>query len=73
MAGIIFRPRIIIRRHDTSIRNLLNNLHLVDHLIVVDNSSAEGDIVLQSSRGWITHRVNLIPNWVEQIEKQYLK
>lgn len=62
----------IIRRHDTSIRNLLNNLHLIAHLIVVDNSSAEGVQVLQISDGSIIHRTDSIPSWVEQIEKRYL-
>ncbi|WP_307721993.1 hypothetical protein [Paenibacillus elgii] len=31
----------IIRRHDTSIPNLLSSLHLIDHLIVIDNSHTE--------------------------------
>ncbi|MGG4144221.1 zeta toxin family protein [Paenibacillus algorifonticola] len=63
----------IVRRHDTSIRNLINNQYLIDHLIVIDNSSAEGDRVLQISHGLITHRVDSIPSWAEQIEKTYLK
>lgn len=36
----------IIRRHDTSIQNLLSHLHLLDRLIVIDNSRAEGEIAL---------------------------
>lgn len=62
----------IIRRHDTTIRNLLNNLHLIDHLIVIDNSRTEGDTVLQISHGSIMHRVESIPDWAEQIEKRFL-
>lgn len=62
----------IIRRHDTSIRNLLHNLHLIDHLVVIDNSSAEGARVLQVSAGSIIHRANPIPSWVEQIESSVL-
>lgn len=63
----------IVRRHETSIQNLLNNLHLIDHIIVIDNSSDKGDIVLQISHGSITHRLDSIPGWVEQVEKRYLK
>lgn len=63
----------IVRRHDTSIQNLLNNLYIIDHLIVIDNSSDKGDMVLQISHGSITHRVASIPGWVEQVEKRYLK
>ncbi|RTE09908.1 zeta toxin family protein [Paenibacillus whitsoniae] len=62
----------IIRRHDTSIRNLLKNHHLIDHLVVIDNSRAGGEMVLQISGGAITHRTDVIPGWVEQIEKRYL-
>lgn len=63
----------IIRRHDTSIRNLLNNLSLIDYLMVIDNSSSEGDIVLQTSGSSILHRAEHIPDWTLQIEKRFLK
>lgn len=63
----------IIRRHDTSIRNLLEYLRLIDHLSVIDNSSVEGVQMLQISDGSIMHRADSIPSWAEQIEKKYLK
>ncbi|MCF2945460.1 zeta toxin family protein [Paenibacillus tarimensis] len=63
----------IIRRHETSIRNLISNLHLIDHLIVIDNSSTEGSRVLQMNRGSIVHRADTIPSWAIQVEKEYMK
>ncbi|WP_159885764.1 zeta toxin family protein [Paenibacillus puerhi] len=62
----------IIRRHDTSIINLLSHLHLIDHLIVIDNSRTEGEISLEIHRGSITHLSDSLPLWVEHIEQRLL-
>src|SRR5690606_40732557 len=37
----------IVRRQTTSMQNLLTNLRLIDHLIVIDNIKASGEIVLE--------------------------
>ncbi|QMV40529.1 zeta toxin family protein [Cohnella cholangitidis] len=63
----------IMRRHETSIRNLLTNLHLIDHLIVIDNSESYGEIVLEADYGEIKTRAVQIPQWVELIEQQLIK
>ncbi|MBN2983240.1 MULTISPECIES: zeta toxin family protein [Cohnella] len=60
----------IIRRHKTSIRNLLSNLHLIDHLMVIDNSRAEGEIVLEMNHNKITYRTKSMPTWTESIEQR---
>jgi predicted ABC-type ATPase len=57
----------IIRRHYTSIQNLLSHLHLIDHLIVIDNSHTEGEIVLGTNDGSITYRSESLPQWIECI------
>ncbi|MFC7677582.1 zeta toxin family protein [Paenibacillus sp. GCM10028914] len=57
----------IIRRHETSIQNLLSHLELIDHLIVIDNSLSEGRIVLGADDGSITYRSDSIPSWIECI------
>ncbi|NOU99449.1 zeta toxin family protein [Paenibacillus planticolens] len=57
----------IIRRHQTSIQNLLAHLDLIDHLIVIDNSLSEGRIILGADDGSITHRLDSIPSWIECI------
>ncbi|OAS13359.1 zeta toxin family protein [Paenibacillus oryzisoli] len=57
----------IIRRHQTSIQNLLSHLDLIDHLIVIDNSLAEGRIILGADNGVITYRSDAVPSWIECI------
>lgn len=61
----------IIRRHHTSLQNLLSHLHLIDNLIVIDNSSDDGKITLIINSGSVTHRADSIPPWIEQIEGKY--
>lgn len=58
----------IIRRHQTSLDNLLLHLKLIDHLIVIDNSSSDGVIVLESDSETIKHHVALLPDWVKIID-----
>ncbi|MFD0672248.1 zeta toxin family protein [Cohnella sp. GCM10027633] len=57
----------IKRRHDTTIQNLLAQLHLIDHLIVIDNSQSEGRIILGADHGAVTYRSDSIPSWIECI------
>ncbi|WP_127529589.1 zeta toxin family protein [Paenibacillus kobensis] len=58
----------IIRRHITSTKNLLGHLDLIDYLIIIDNSSSDGEIVLEADRNSIKHRSMIIPDWVKEIE-----
>lgn len=62
----------IIRRHDTSMQNLISHLHLLDQLIVIDNSRAEGEVTLVIRFGSIIHRADSLPSWIEKIEQHYL-
>lgn len=57
----------IIRRHVTSINNLLVNLELIDYLTVIDNSDSTGEVVLQVEKGKIKYRSEVLPQWVRQI------
>ncbi|MCM3001355.1 zeta toxin family protein [Paenibacillus cellulositrophicus] len=59
----------IIRRHSTSIKNLHLNLILIDYLIVIDNSEASGEIVLQAKNNVITHEVSHLPAWAKSIKE----
>ncbi|TCZ78470.1 hypothetical protein E0485_08200 [Paenibacillus albiflavus] len=61
----------IIRRHDTSIQNLLSHLHLIDRLIVIDNSHTEGVIILGAFNGSITYRSDSLPQWSESIVHRF--
>ncbi|MDP4098244.1 zeta toxin family protein [Paenibacillus sp. P96] len=59
----------IIRRHQTSMDNLLSHFSLIDHLIVIDNSSADGVIVLEANGETIRHHVATLPDWVQVIDR----
>ena len=53
----------ILKRNETSMRNLLNNLDLINNLIVVDNSKSGGEYVLQTSDGRVTFKSYNMPEW----------
>lgn len=61
----------IIRRDQTSMKNLLAHLYLLDHLIVIDNSDLDGVIVLEAdvNHNVIKYMAETIPNWVKAIEQ----
>ncbi|ACT00502.1 zeta toxin family protein [Paenibacillus sp. JDR-2] len=58
----------ILRRHQTSLNNLIAHLDLIDHLIVIDNSSTEGEIVLEAHRATIKYYEKCMPEWVISID-----
>lgn len=57
----------IIRRHHTSLENLLQYLHLIDYLLVIDNSDSIGKIVLEAEAQQIRLCDDVLPEWVENI------
>ncbi|WP_306432879.1 hypothetical protein [Paenibacillus sp. J22TS3] len=59
----------IIRRHHTSIENLLAHLDLIDYLVLIDNSESDGKIVMEADQKRIIYRVAVLPEWVRKIEK----
>ncbi|MDI4648079.1 zeta toxin family protein [Cohnella hashimotonis] len=62
----------IIRRHQTSLQNLLSHIHLINHLIVIDNSHTEGEIILSATNGLITSQSESLPQWTECIMKKII-
>ena len=60
----------IIRRHSTSIQNLLGNIQLLDHLTVIDNSDASGEFVLQYENMVIKYIYEPLPMWVQRIKEE---
>jgi Uncharacterized protein conserved in bacteria len=62
----------IVRRQTTSMQNLLTNLRLIDHLIVIDNSKASGEIVLEIEHNVLKHQAGSHPMWVQKIKEQII-
>ncbi|WP_141336186.1 zeta toxin family protein [Paenibacillus sp. tmac-D7] len=61
----------IIRRHTTSIQNLLSHIDLIDHLVVIDKSTRSGEIVLQAERRVSPGLVKSVPSWVHTIKEKW--
>ncbi|CAM4383643.1 zeta toxin family protein [Paenibacillus typhae] len=60
----------IIRRNVTSMNNLLSHLDLIDQLIVVDNSKADGEFILEADKSGIKYYLNEMPVWAQLIDRQ---
>lgn len=60
----------IVRRHVTSMNNLLSHLDLIDQLIVVDNSKHDGEMILGSDQSGIKYYTNELPKWARIIDRQ---
>lgn len=63
----------ILRRNVTSMKNLLENLQLIDNLIVIDNSTSDGKIIIESSYNIITFQSGNIPHWALPITANLVK
>ena len=61
----------IIRRQTTSMKNLLTHIHLIDHLIVIDNSKVSGEISLEIEHNVLKYQAGSLPMWVQQIKDQF--
>jgi predicted ABC-type ATPase len=61
----------IMHRHHTLIQNLVDHLHLMDNLLVVDNSTLNGKIVLEAENGAIKLQDNTLPQWVLPIRNKF--
>lgn len=53
----------ILRRDETSIKNLYKVAPIIDNVVLTDNSKGGGEIVLEINDGKITFSVNQLPNW----------
>lgn len=60
----------IVRRHVTSMNNLLAHLDLIDQFIVVDNSKADGEMILGSDQSGIKYYTNELPEWARIIDRK---
>lgn len=45
-------------------------LDLIDQLIVVDNSKADGEFILEADNSGIKYYLNELPEWAQLIDKQ---
>ncbi|WP_138496486.1 zeta toxin family protein [Paenibacillus pinistramenti] len=60
----------ILRRHVTSMNNLLTYLDQIDQLIVIDNSNTDGEIILEANHSGVKYYSVELPEWVQIIDRQ---
>ncbi|MGN7762607.1 hypothetical protein [Paenibacillus sp. 22594] len=60
----------IIRRNVTSMNNLLSHLDQIDHLVVIDNSKADGEIIFEVDKGGIKYYLDELPEWAQIIDRR---
>lgn len=63
----------IIRRNTTSFKHLYEYAHIINNLVLIDNSEDDGDIVLEINNGFITFESNTLPKWVLPVVEQFTK
>lgn len=61
----------IIRRNKTSFANLYEYSSLVDNLILIDNSTDDGEILLEINNKNITFTADILPLWAQPILLNY--
>ena len=59
----------IIRRHHTSVENLLAHLDLIDYLVLIDNSESDGKIVMEADQNVLFIESLSLPEWARKVEK----
>lgn len=63
----------ITRRNTTSFKHLYDYAHMIDNLVLIDNSQDDGEIVLEINANVITFIAKNLPKWVRPVVEQYNK
>ncbi|HLR51650.1 MAG TPA: zeta toxin family protein [Candidatus Avamphibacillus sp.] len=61
----------IIRRNKTSFDQLYRYAHIIDTLVMIDNSLDDGKIILEVNNGFITFETNYLPQWALPVMEQF--
>ncbi|MEK4063280.1 MULTISPECIES: hypothetical protein [Paenibacillus] len=68
MGGHHIETEDIIRRNVTSMNNLLSHLDQIDQLVVIDNSKADGEIILGADKSGMKYYSDGLPEWAQIID-----
>src|SRR5699024_833678 len=61
----------ILRRNKTSFDQLYRYAHLIDTLVLIDNSLDDGKVILEVNNGFVSFEGNYIPEWAVPVKKQF--
>lgn len=61
----------ILRRNKTSFDQLYRYAHIIDTLVLIDNSLDDGKVILEINNGFITFETTRLPEWSRLIKEQF--
>ena len=61
----------ILKRNKTSFDQLYRYAHIIDTLVLVDNSLDDGKVILEVNNGVITFETNYLPKWAVPVKNQF--
>ena len=61
----------ILKRNKTSFEQLYQCAHLIDTLVLVDNSLDDGRVILEVNNGIVTFETNDLPKWAIPVKNQF--
>lgn len=61
----------ILRRSKTSYEQLYRYAHIIDTLVMIDNSFDDGKIILEINNGFITFEADYLPKWALPVKEQF--
>lgn len=61
----------IIRRNETSFKHLYDYCDLLDNLILIDNSKADGSVIMEINNHIISYEAAPLPSWSLPIKAHY--
>src|SRR5699024_4948197 len=61
----------ILRRNKTSFDQLYRYAHIIDTLVLIDNSLDDGKVILEVNNQVITFEADHLPGWSRPIKKQF--
>ncbi|USB34363.1 hypothetical protein [Paenibacillus sp. YPG26] len=53
-----------------SMNNLLSHLDHIDQLVVIDNSTTDGEIILGADNSGVKYYLDELPEWTQKIDRQ---
>src|SRR5699024_9297592 len=61
----------ILRRNKTSFDQLYRYAHIIDTLVLVDNSLDDGRVILEVNNGVVTFETDYLPKWAIPVKNQF--
>ncbi|MGF9967067.1 zeta toxin family protein [Bacillus rhizoplanae] len=64
---------VIESRSTTSFEYLYEYAHIIDNLVLIDNSKGNGEFILEINNGIITYDISPLPRWASTVVEKFKK